>query len=162
MYSAWSIKRLLQLWSVVTIVAIALIASLAIYSNEFFASTQQHFDQKILPIENASRQISAVVASFIARQERVVASDSLAELVEITPTTQLEVDFEQNWQQITRSIADSEQGTKITGSLLDHYKQFLNVDRQLLDLVKHHHRMQQQMQQQIERVARLEQKHKTK
>jgi hypothetical protein len=142
----------------VTIVAIVLIASLAIYSNEFFASTQKNLNQHILPIENASRQISGVVASFIARQESVMASDSLTKLSEIASTAQLELDFDQNWQQITRSIVDSQQGTKITDSLLDYYKQFLGIDSYLLELVKHHHRMQQQMQLQIETVARLEQK----
>ncbi|PHS25394.1 MAG: diguanylate cyclase/phosphodiesterase [Methylophaga sp.] len=154
MYSTWSIKHLLQLWSVVTIVAIILIASLAIYSNEFFATTQKDLTEHILPIENASRQISSAVASFIARQQQMVTSESLGSLEQLDSRKQLESYFDKNWQQITASV-DSEQGAKITGSLQQYYKQFLEIDDQLLELVKHHHRMQNQMDEQVASAEQL-------
>ncbi|MBL1322019.1 MAG: EAL domain-containing protein [Methylophaga sp.] len=149
MYNTWSIKHLLQLWSVVTIVAIILIASLAIYSNEFFASTQKHLTEHILPIESASRQINGAVVSFIARQEEMMSSTSLDSLEHVDSRKPLEVYFDQNWQQITVSVSDSEQGTTITNSLQEYYKQFLDIDDQLLELVKHHHRTQNQMEKQV-------------
>lgn len=148
MYNTWSIKHLLQLWSIVTIVAIILIASLAIYSNEFFATTQKDLTQHILPIENASRQINGLVASFIARQEKMMTSASLDSLNQLDPRKQLEVHFDKNWQQITASVEDSEQGMLITGSLHQYYKQFLEIDDQLLELTKYHHRMQIRMEEQ--------------
>ncbi len=157
MYKSWSIKRLLQLWSVVTLVAIILIASLAIYSNEFFASTQKNLTQHILPIENASRQISSAVASFIARQEEMLTSTSLDGLEHLDSRKRLETYFSQNWKQITDSVAGSEQGIKITDSLHQYYEQFLEVDDQLLELVKHHHRTQIRMDEQIKKTEKLAQ-----
>ncbi|PHS32392.1 MAG: diguanylate cyclase/phosphodiesterase [Methylophaga sp.] len=148
MYNTWSIKHLLQLWSIVTIVAIILIASLAIYSNEFFATTQKDLTQHILPIENASRQINGLIASFIARQEKMMTSASLDSLNQLDSRKQLEVHFDKNWQQITASVKDSERGIPITGSLHQYYKQFLEIDDQLLELTKYHHRMQIRMEEQ--------------
>ncbi|MFW5425995.1 MAG: EAL domain-containing protein [Methylophagaceae bacterium] len=157
MYNTWSIKHLLQLWSVVTIVAIILIAALAIYSNEFFATTQKDLTQNILPIENASRQISSAVASFIARQEEMMTSTSLDGLDNLDSREPLETYFAQNWKQITDSVASSDEGTQITGSLHQYYEQFLEIDDQLLELVKHHHRTQTRMDEQIENTEKLAQ-----
>ncbi len=157
MYNSWSIKHLLQLWSVVTIVAIILIASLAIYSNNFFDATQKDLTHHILPIENASRQINSAVASFIARQEKMMTSTSLDGLKDLGSRKSLETYFSQNWQQITTSVQDSQQGIEITGSLYQYYKQFLEIDDQLLELVKYHHRMQDRMNEQIEDTEKLEQ-----
>ncbi len=158
MYNAWSIKHLLQLWSIITLVAIILIAALAIYSNEFFATTQQDLTQNILPIENASRQISSTMASLIARQKKMITSPSLASLEQLSARTSLEKYYDKNWQRITASIGEDEQGTKIMLSLQDYYQQFLMIDDQLLEIVKHHHRMQTQMEQQIEQAEALEQR----
>lgn len=158
MFKKWSIKNLLQLWSFATILAIIIIASVAIYTNNFFSDTQHNLTEKVLPMEDASRQISAVAFSFITRQKQVVASGSLESIDKLVSRKLLEEEFSQHWDSISESVSNSVQGNKIVDSLLDYYQRFLDVDSQLLTLIRQQHALREQLQQQTKAVELVEQK----
>ena len=158
MFRLWSIKSLLQLWSLMTILAITTIAMMAIYTNHIFSITQQDMTKKVLPMEDASRQISAIAASFINRQNQIVASTSLEIIDNLMPRKLLEEEFEQHWQKITFSIPDIGNDRKIIDTLRDYYNRFLQVDSELWRLTVQRHTMQIQLRKQSAELESLQKK----
>lgn len=149
MFNSWSIKNLLQLWSLATIAAILVIASVALYSNISFTNTQNDLTSHVLPMENASRQVSSVAASFITRQNQVIAADSLKSITELMPRSRLEDQFEKYLTHLRVAVSNNEQGAVVVNSLLDYYQRFLAVDTQLLVLIEQQHAIKSHLQQKI-------------
>jgi len=162
MFRNWSIKSLLQLWSLATIVAIIVIALVSIYTNKFFSDTQSNLTENVLPMEDASRQINAVSFSFITRQKQVIASTSLEAINDIIPRKHLEGEFSIHWQKMSEAVVDSEQGKKIVNSLHDYYQRFLDIDSQLLMLIRQQHGLRDNLSQQMTKIEELEQKIQSK
>jgi len=158
MFNSWSIKSLLQLWSLSTIVAIVVIAAVALYSNKSFTNTQNELTSHVLPLENASRQVSSVAASFITRQQQVLVADSLKSIAELIPRSRLEQEFEQYLTQLKAAVSNHEQGTEVVMSLLTHYQRFLAVDTRLLTLIEQQHASKIHLQQKIDVIELLEAK----
>ncbi|NOQ93694.1 MAG: PAS domain S-box protein, partial [Methylophaga sp.] len=158
MFKSWSIRNLLQLWSLATILAIIVIASVAIYTNNVFSDTQNNLTDNVLPMEDASRQINAISFSFITRQKQIIASSSLEEINAIIPRKYLENEFSQQWHNMLESVGENEQGLDIVTSLQDNYLRFLDVDSQLLGLMRGQHGLRSQLQLQTATVEQLEQK----
>ena len=158
MFKSWSIRSLLQLWSLVTVLAIVLIAAVAIYSNNFFSATQTNLTENVLPMENASRQIGSVAASFITRQKQVIASASPVAIDKLIPRKELEQKFIRHWQQIFSVVSDSEQGKTAVNSLQASYQRFLDIDSQLLNLIEQQHSTRAQLKQRTGDVERIEQR----
>jgi diguanylate cyclase (GGDEF)-like protein/PAS domain S-box-containing protein len=158
MFKSWSIRSLLQLWSLTTVLAIILIAVIAIYTNEFFSDTQDHLTEQVLPMENASRQIGSVASSFITRQKQVIASPSFDAITDLVPRQILENEFVQHWQQISSVVSDSDDGKKVVDSLLLYYQRFLNIDSQLLKLIEQQHITRSQLKQKTADIERIEQR----
>jgi len=158
MFRNWSIKSLLQLWSLATIVAIIVIALVSIYTNKFFSDTQDNLTDNVLPMEDASRKINAVSFSFITRQKQVIASTSLEAINDITPRKHLEDEFSIHWQKMSDAVEGREQGKKIVNSLHEYYQRFLDVDSQLLMLIRQQHSLRANLSQQTTKVEALEQK----
>lgn len=158
MFKSWSIKSLLQLWSLATIVAILVIAGVALYSNISFTNTQNELTSHVLPMENASRKVSSVAASFITRQEQVTTADSLKSITELTPRDRLEDEFEKYLTQIRIAVSNNEQGEAVVMSLLNYYQRFLAVDTQLFILIKQQHAIKTHLQQKIEVIGLLDAK----
>jgi diguanylate cyclase (GGDEF)-like protein/PAS domain S-box-containing protein len=156
MFNSWSIKNLLQLWSLATIVAILVIAGVALYSNVSFTNTQNELTSHVLPMENASRQVSGVAASLITRQNQVIGADSLKTITELMPRSRLEDEFEKYLTQLRVSVSNNEQGTTIMMSLLDYYQRFLAVDTQLFILIEQQHAINTHLQQKIEVIDSLD------
>ncbi|MFW5451620.1 MAG: EAL domain-containing protein [Methylophagaceae bacterium] len=155
MFNSWSIKKLLHLWSFATIFAIVLMAFIAVYTNEFFSEAQKKLTQQVLPLENASRQISAIASSFVIRQTQIVTSNSIEEIEQLVPRQQLENEFDKHWRQIASTVLDQEQG-EIVHFLQDYYQRFLDVDNELLELIEQQHAIRVHMQQQIASAELLE------
>ena len=158
MFNAWSIKGLLQLWSVATIVAILVISGVAMYSNTSFTNTQNELTSRVLPMENASRQISAVSASLVARQNQMIAADSIENIADWIPRNQLEKEFEQHLKSLSLAVANNELGKKVVLSLQHYYQQFLTVDTQLLQLLKQQSAIGTRLQQGVVDIESLEAK----
>ncbi|NQZ54564.1 MAG: EAL domain-containing protein [Piscirickettsiaceae bacterium] len=156
MFKLWSIRNLLNFWSVATVVAILTIASVAIYTNGLFSDTQRYMTEQVLPMENASRQISGIASAFVTRQKRVVTSSSIDEIEQLISRQQLENKFNQHWRQIALSVLDNEQGKKIVSSLQEYYQRFLDVDSELLELIETKHALQTVMQQRINKLDVIE------
>lgn len=156
MFSSWSIKSLLHLWSLLTIAAILVIAAMALYSNISFTTTQNQLTSHVLPMENASRQVGSVAASFITRQKQVVASDSIQSIAELTPRSQLEKQFEQHLSQLKSAVSNNEQGMKVVMSLRHYYQRFLDVDTELLFLIEQQHETKARLNKKIEDIELLD------
>lgn len=157
MFRNWSIRQLLLLWAIVTVLATGLIATVAIYSNVLFSSTQSNLTQQILPMEDASRQLTGVAAAFITRQKQIIASTSLAQLQHITPRDQLEQQFDSLLLKLSATVMAIPGGTKLVDALKADYQQFLQIDTQLLKLIEKRHRYNQQMTMLSEDIQQLEQ-----
>ena len=157
MFKKWSIKSLLQLWSFATVLAIIVIATVAIYTNKFFTDTQSNLTNNVLPMEGASREINAISFSFITRQNQIIASTSLESITAVIPREKLEQAFAENWEKMSATVVDNEQGNKIVNSLMDYYQRFLEVDSELLMLIRQQHGLRNKLQHQAVMVERLEQ-----
>ncbi|MDB2705639.1 diguanylate cyclase [Pseudomonadota bacterium] len=155
MFKTWSISSLLKLWVFATIVAILVIATVAVYTNNLISSSQNSLIQKVLPIENASRQINAVAMSFITRQKQVITSRSVAEIANLTSRKELESAFSIQWQQIAASV-EGNKDIEIVKALNTHYQDFLTVDSELLELIIEQHLTREQLQNKTEQVVELE------
>ena len=145
MFKNWSIRQLLQLWAIVTVLVTGVIASVAIYSNALFSSTQSNLSQQILPLEDSSRQLTGVAAEFITRQKQIIASTSLQQLQSITPRQKLEQQFDTLLKMLSHSVTSIQGGAQLVASLRDYYQQFLQTDTRLLNLITNRHRYDQQM-----------------
>jgi len=158
MFKLWSIRSLLQLWSLATILAIIVIASVASYTNKLFSETQGDLTEKVLPMEDASRKISAVAFSFITRQKQVIASQTIEEINTLIPRETLEAEFNRYLKRIAASVTENERGNAISVSLQEKFQHFLEVDSNLLGLIRRQHELRTQLKKQIKTVDSLEQK----
>jgi diguanylate cyclase (GGDEF)-like protein/PAS domain S-box-containing protein len=157
-FQRWTIKGLLQLWSLATLLAIVVISGVALYVNSFFFDAQQQLTKQVLPLESTSRQLTVSASLFIARQEQLVASQSLDELNSLTSRQQLEQQFDECWQKL-KSLVSFEQGeVTAVDAFYENYQQFLQVDNTLFDLVEQQHQLEVLVHQQLFIVRSLEQK----
>lgn len=156
MFKLWSIRNLLRLWLFVTVVVVVSLVSIAIYSNQQSANTQKSLTDYVLPLENASKKMSEISASFVTRQKQVVFADSPQAIDTIVPRKQLEQQFEKQWQAIASSVIVTGQGQQNIASLFDHYQQFLTVDSQLSTLISHNIATSELMQERIRQAELIE------
>lgn len=157
MFSKWSIKGLLQLWSFATIIAIVVIVLVALYANDLSSETQSDLTNNVLPMESASRKISAILVPFVTRQKQVIASKSVEDINKLTPRWQLDVAFSRFGQEMSVLVKKNELGTKIVESLKEYNKRFLETDSEIFSLIIQQHTLNTELQQQTERVESLEQ-----
>jgi len=155
LFKLWSIKRLLKLWSLATIMAIVVIASVAIYTNGMFSESQQDFTDKVLPIENASRQITSVATALITRQKQVIASTSIDAIEDLVPREQLVKEFSNQLSQI-ELLVENNSDMEIITSLSHYYQDFLDVDSQLLALIIEQHNISNTLTAQVQTVEELQ------
>mgnify|MGYP000647940802 CR=1 FL=1 len=157
-FKGWSIKGLLQLWSLATLIAIAVIAVVALYANDFFLETQQKLTERVLPLESTSRQLSVSASLFIARQEQLLASQSLEEVADLIPRQQLEEQFNFHWKRLNSIVSQLEGGSLTAASLNQHYYHFLRVDTKLFNTVENRHRLDVLTYQKALKIGAIEQK----
>ena len=157
-FRSWSIKGLLQLWSIATLLAIAVIAVVALYANDFFLDTQQTLTERVLPLESTSRQLSVSAALFIARQEQLISSQSLDDVAMLVPRQQLVEQFDFHWKHLNSILAQIEGGSLTSAELNQRYRQLLNVDTKLFNAVEKRHQLTTLSAQQTMAVGKLEQK----
>jgi len=156
-FQRWTIKGLLQLWSFATLLAIAVIASVALYVNSFFFDAQQKLTEQVLPLESTSRQLSVSASLFIARQEQLVASQSVDELSSLPPRQQLEQQFDEYWQKLKSLVSQEQSEQMAVDKLYDDYQQFLQVDNKLFSLIEQQHQLEVLVHQRMLAIRSLEQ-----
>jgi len=157
-FRSWSIKGLLHLWSLATLITIAVIALVAFYTNNFFFATQQSLINSVLPLESASRQLSVTSAQFITRQQQLITSLSLDEVADLFPRSQLEEQFEQHWQHLETVVSQVDKGKVISAELQQSYQQFLAIDNQLFKTIEKRHQLTVLAKQQAAEIALIEQR----
>src|SRR5690606_11773130 len=108
-----------------TIVAILVIASIVLYSNQTFTKSQNELINHVLPMENASRQLNNAVVAFITYQQQVTTIDPVNNTVELTPRNQLEAKFEKYLAQLKKAVSDNKHNAMEVQPLLDDYQRFL-------------------------------------
>lgn len=157
MFKQWSIRNLLKLWSLATLLAIAMIAGIALYSNAIFTETQQTLTAQVLPLENASRQISSIAAAFITRQKQVIASEYAEQLAKLSPRNVLEKRYRQHWQILSLSVLDIKNGQETLADLNSYYQQFLHNDDQIFRQIQLRHTLSKQIEGHGNAIEHLEQ-----
>lgn len=142
LFKRWSIKELLQLWSLATLVAIAIISLVSLYSNEFFFDSQEILTEQVLPLESASRQLSVSATAFISRQEQVIVSQTLEDLTELKSRQKLEEQFDTHWRTIATIASKMNDDQQLSDLLYQEYQQFLVADTSLLKTIEARHRLE--------------------
>jgi hypothetical protein len=132
-----SIKQLLQLWSVGTVLAIVLIAAGGIYTNILFSATQQELTEKVIPVGSLSRDISNLATVLATREKQLLVSNLLDTPAADVPRHQLEQQFSSHWENLLVSIEDKE-AKQVAEHLSKDYQYFLNVDDRLLKSIAEH------------------------
>ncbi len=155
MFEQWSIKRLLQLWSLITLVSIVLISGVAIYTNQVLSHDQSLLTQKVLTIQQAINRMTAQASGLIIRQKQMLSLESSDQLDTLVSRSQLEHSFLTQLQQIQSLTEPKEQGT--LESLQRQFQQFLSIDAQLFNIVSAQHQISRQLSERIKRVSQIEQ-----
>ncbi len=155
MFEQWSIKRLLQLWSLITLVSIVLISGVAIYTNQVLSDNQSVLTQKVLTIQQAINRMTTHALGLIIRQKQMLSSESSDQLDTLVSRSQLEHSFLTQLQQIQSLTEPADQGT--LESLQRQFQQFLAIDTQLFNIVSVQHQISRQLSERIKRVSEIEQ-----
>jgi diguanylate cyclase (GGDEF)-like protein/PAS domain S-box-containing protein len=152
-----SIKSLLQLWSLVSIIAISWIAIVALYTNNFFEDSQHQLTEHVLTLESEARQLAVTASSFVVRQENLLTTRSLVEVDNLWPREQLEQSFRHHWENIKETELHFGGSSELINSLWTNYTRFIDYDIKLYNAIKQHHTLEQQAVQKIQLIESLEQ-----
>jgi len=134
MIKNWSIKFLLQFWATVTVIVVLIMALMANYANSLTRSTQHVFADKLLPLQNSSRELSTAASSLISRQKQFLATDSILAIEQYTQRAILEQAFQQNWLRLSATFSKDADNAVLINSLFSYYQDFLTLDGELYQL----------------------------
>jgi len=144
MFKNWRIRSLLNVWAVVTIFTIVLMSALSLDNHQRYSDNQAMLLEDLLPLQDSSREITAIVAEFIARQQLILNTDSRQMLVNVTNRVQLEQRFELQWQRLLSLSRRLQIDRQLLLPLQQNYQQFLQTDQQLFDLMLRQHQLNEQ------------------
>lgn len=125
---------MLQFWAATTVIVIVVMALMANYANSLISSTHSVFAEKLLPLENSSRELSSAVASLLKRQKQFLASDSLTDIEQYAERAALEQAFQQNWLRLSSTFNKEKDSAALVESLFSYYQDFLMLDAELFTL----------------------------
>lgn len=125
---------MLQFWAATTIIVVVGMTLMANYANSLLSSKHSVVAEKLLPLENSSRELSTTAASFLSRQQQFLASKSIAAIEQHKQRTVLEQAFEQNWLRLAPIVSNEKESEALAKSLFSYYQDFLALDDELYSL----------------------------
>ncbi|MDT8311204.1 MAG: diguanylate cyclase, partial [Methylophaga sp.] len=144
MFKNWRIRSLLHVWAVMTIFTIVLMSALSIGNHKRYADNQSMLMDNLLPLQDSSREIIAIAAEFIARQQLILHADSRQMLVNVPNRVQLEQRFELQWQRLLSLSRRMQIDQQLLLPLQQNYQHFLQTDQQIFDLMLRQHQLNEQ------------------
>jgi diguanylate cyclase (GGDEF)-like protein/PAS domain S-box-containing protein len=156
-FKSVSTKNLLQLWSLGTIFAIAIMAVVSIYINAFFSERQLELAEKVEPMQGLSRQVSRLATLLAAREKQLLVSVLQGTATADIPTQQLEKDFNTHWQQLSTSVENDPKIKVVTEAFWQDYQQFLKIDAGLIESVGQHQVLTHAVVQRVDSIERWQQ-----
>jgi diguanylate cyclase (GGDEF)-like protein/PAS domain S-box-containing protein len=156
MLRRWSIKRLLQLWSLLTVIATVVVTVIAVYTNTLYSATQNTITEEILPLETANRNITGIIAALFTLQNQAISYTEEDLSHNLTSHKDLEIQFEKYGQEISFYLNDDEQSKHVTNDLHNKYYEFLKVDESLLISLGLQHSLKQQLLKQVRVSEQIE------
>ncbi len=156
MLRKWSIKRLLQIWSSLTIVATVVVTIIAVYTNSLYSATQNAITEQILPLEAANRNMTGVIASLFTLQNQAINYTEENLIDSHSSRQELEKQFESYWQQVSTFLNGDAQHVEMVDELHQKYLEFLAIDEALHSRLKIHHSLKQQLIDQIRETELIE------
>lgn len=144
MFKHWQIRHLLNVWTVVTILTIVGMSALSLNNHQQYAENQSLLINDLLPLQDSSREITALAAEFIARQQLIVNADSRQMLLDMPERSDLEQNFETQWQLLLALSRRLQIDRQLLLPLQQNYQHFLQTDQQLFDLMLRQHQLNEQ------------------
>ena len=144
MFKNWQIRNLLNVWAIVTVLTIVLMSALSLNNHQQYADNQAILLDQQLPLQEASREITAIASEFIARQQLILNADSRQMLLALPDRSHLEQSFEQQWQQLLALSRKLQIDRQLILPLQQNYQHFLQTDQQLFDLMLRQHQLNEQ------------------
>lgn len=144
MFKNWRIRSLLNVWAIVTILTIVLMSALSLINHQRYADNQSMLVEDLLPLQESSREITAIASAFIARQQLIVNAGSRQMLLDLPDRQRLEQGFEQQWQNLLSLSRRLRIDRQLLLPLQQNYQQFLQTDQQLFELMLRQHQLNEQ------------------
>ncbi len=129
-----SIKKVLQLWFVATLVIIMMMAMGGLYTNTLFTKNQLQLVDKILPTSDINRQISHL-ATALATREKKISMTQLTQLDENHIEQDFGALFDSRWQTLSASL-ESKNMIDSANAVTEYYEQFIALDKHLISVVQ--------------------------
>lgn len=125
---------MLRFWAMITVVVIVGMALMANYANSPQSSRHGATADKLIPLENSSRELSTAIAFLLSRQQQFLSSESIAAIEQYKQRAVLEQAFEQNWSRLAAVLSDEKDTETIVKSLFSYYQDYLTLDDELYSL----------------------------
>lgn len=145
MFRNYKIRNLLNAWAVVTILTIVFMSALSLINHQHYANNQTMLIDELLPLQESSREITAIATAFIARQQLILNADSRQALLDLPDRQQLEQNFLQQWQRLLTLSQRLQIDRQLLQPLQQDYQHFLQTDQQLFDAMLRQHQLQEQL-----------------
>ncbi len=91
MFKNWQIRNLLNVWAFATILTIVLMSALSLTNHQRYADNQAMLVEDLLPLQESSREITAIATEFIARQQLILNASSRQMLLDLSDRNRLEL-----------------------------------------------------------------------
>lgn len=131
-----TIKQVLLIWAVTGIVSAILLGWAGVVSNNLLSSNQNRLVDTVLPLENALRNISAVITELIERQNIILTAEESQELASLPPRDSLDKQYQAERDKLTRLQAVVTDYQARLEALDRKYRSFIDTDTRLLETTK--------------------------
>ncbi len=145
MFKNWQIRNLLNVWAFATILTIVLMSALSLTNHQRYADNQALLMEDLMPLQESTRELSAIATEFIARQQLFLNTSNQQRLLDMADRNILEKSFELQWQRLLTFSRRLQIDKQLLVPLQENYQQFLHTDQQLFDLVMRQHQLNEQL-----------------
>ncbi len=145
MFKNWQIRNLLNVWAFATILTIVLMSALSLTNHQRYADNQALLMEDLMPLQESTRELSAIATEFIARQQLFLNTSNQQRLLDMADRNILEKSFELQWQRLLTLSRRLQIDKQLLVPLQENYQQFLHTDQQLFDLVMRQHQLNEQL-----------------
>lgn len=156
MFKTASIKNLLQLWSLGTIVIIIALIAMGWYTNSLLNQTQQQVLERVIPTKKLTLKISNLASELAIRKGQLLTTDLVETDLEQLSTQNFEQLFNQYWQQLDQALND-QQGQQIARQFKQSYSDFIGLDQQLINTLNNNKQYKQAISKRTQVIERWQQ-----
>ncbi len=157
MFKSFSIKNLLQLWSLGTIFSIVIMAVVSIYINALFSNNQFETMSKTAAMQGLSGSVSKLATLLASREQKLLISLLQQTTVADVSTQQVEADFKIHWTNLIKAVGNDPTAKSTTDAFWHTYQHYLEIDSGLLAMIARHNTLRYMLTQRMDSIESKQQ-----